>query len=90
MNLVVDSCSDIANLVINPPPDVNPKVSFMRSLQIALTLESIWLLRNHVVHNGDHIKILAHTKAIEHRFFESMKMASQDVEKTTTPYHPWS
>ena len=51
--LHVASCSDIAKLVIDPPYANNPKVRFMSSLQMTLTLESIWLMRNRVVHDGE-------------------------------------
>ena len=42
--LVVDSCTDIANLVIDSPFDNNLEVRFARSLQITLALEYIWFV----------------------------------------------
>ena len=51
--LHVASCS-----VIDPPCAYTPEVRFMSSLQMALTLEFIWLMCNRVVHDGDQILIL--------------------------------
>lgn len=42
----------------------------MSSLQMALTLEHIWLMRNRVVHDGEQIQILSLTKSLEHMFWE--------------------
>ena len=40
------------------------------SLQMTLTLDSIWNLRNHIVHNGGEVNILATIYAMENRVKE--------------------
>ena len=51
---------DIINLVINPPIHIHAtgsakeKIKVHTSIQIALTLETIWNFRNQMVHNDAH------------------------------------
>ena len=67
---------DIINLVINPPIHIHAtesaeeKIKVHTSIQIALTLETIWNFRNQVVHNDAKPNILTTIKALENRILE--------------------
>ena len=67
---------DIINLVINPPIHIHAtgsakeKIKVHASIQIALTLETIWNFRNQVVHNDAKPNILTTIKALENRILE--------------------
>uniref|UniRef100_A0A2N9G2U3 CCHC-type domain-containing protein n=1 Tax=Fagus sylvatica TaxID=28930 RepID=A0A2N9G2U3_FAGSY len=69
------SSLEFLELVINPPictdPRITPKsLRAQTSIQFALTLESIWLLRNQVVHNDGKLNHLAIVENLEARVLE--------------------
>ena len=67
---------DIINLVINPPiythatGSAEEKIKVHTSIQIALTLETIWNFRNQVVHNDAKLDLYTTIKALENRILE--------------------
>jgi ribonuclease HI len=72
----VANTEDIINLVINPPiythatGSAKEKIKVHTSIQIALTLETIWNFRNQVVHNDAKLDLYTTIKALENRILE--------------------
>ena len=50
------------------------EVAEICSLQMTFTLDSIWNLRNHIVHNGGEVNIMATICVIENRVKEYLLM----------------
>jgi hypothetical protein len=74
-SFTASSSLEFLELVINPPictdPRITPKsLRAQTSIQFALTLESIWLLRNQVVHNDGKLNHLAIVENLEARVLE--------------------
>lgn len=68
--------------LVEPPVEDISEVKDQRSLQIALTLEAIWQLRNQVVHVGVQIQLLPVIKMLEHRYLEFLQLNyCEKVEK---------
>ena len=70
---------DLLNFVINPPlcPGTLEKTKNLKdqtSIQLAVTLEFFWNLRNQVVHNEFKINYLATVKNIELKILEQLKV----------------
>jgi hypothetical protein len=66
---------EFLELVINPPICIDLRITpkslrAQTSIQLALTLESIWLLRNQVVHNDGKLNHLVIVKNLEARLLE--------------------
>lgn len=78
---------DIAKLVIDPLANVNNTslssklLQEQSSLQIALTLEAVWNLQNHVEHGGYKMNIVTTIKALEYRFNEYVTTLSMKLRK---------
>jgi hypothetical protein len=66
---------ELLDLVINPPICTDLRINLktiraQNSIQFALTLENIWIVRNQVVHNDLKINHLAIVKNLEVRVLE--------------------
>ena len=76
--ITLNSCQEIAKLICEPPMVADIVHSTLKdltvqtSIQFALTLDSIWNLRNKVFHNGIQINIISTVKALEVRIFEHL------------------
>uniref|UniRef100_A0A2N9ENM7 Reverse transcriptase domain-containing protein n=1 Tax=Fagus sylvatica TaxID=28930 RepID=A0A2N9ENM7_FAGSY len=60
---------------------IDKHLSHQISLHMALTLETIWSLRNQMIHNGDQVKLLSIIKNLDARVLEhmeSLKASSQE------------
>uniref|UniRef100_A0A2N9GBE2 RNase H type-1 domain-containing protein n=2 Tax=Fagus sylvatica TaxID=28930 RepID=A0A2N9GBE2_FAGSY len=92
----IDGCESIANLVIDPPIEHcyvlsnAVQVKEQRSLQLAITIEAIWNLRNRVVHNGEQINIAVTIKGTEFRFAECIEAREPVVDKDPNSVKLWT
>ena len=86
-NMKVRSCEDLLKMVVDPASSPNQfsfidkHLSHQISLHMALTLETIWSLRNQMIHNGDQVKLLSIIKNLDARVLEhmeSLKASSQE------------
>lgn len=85
---------DFVNLVVNPSvclssPSENPLLQAQTCIQIALTLECIWNLRNQVAYNESKVNILAFIKNLEHRIMEHKHLLSPVESPSTTACLKW-
>jgi ribonuclease HI len=74
-NIPAANHQELLNFVVNPPlcPGVSVQQKTLKaqtSIQLALTLESIWNLRNQVVHNNAQVNHLVIVKNLEERIIE--------------------
>ena len=92
----IDGCESIANLVIDPPIENcyvlsnAVQVKEQRSLQLAITIEAIWNLRNSVVHNGEQINIATTIKGTDFRFAECTEAREPMVDKDPNSVELWT
>jgi hypothetical protein len=96
-SLPIDSSLDLLNLVINPPIcpgiDLNPKtLKAQTSIQIALTLENIWSVRNQRVHNNTKVNHLSIVKNLEGRILEHFHIIDPGILADSLSISPlcWS
>ena len=96
-SLPIDSSINLLNLVINPPIcpgiDLNPKtLKAQTSIQIALTLENIWSVRNQRVHNNTKVNHLSIVKNLEGRILEHFHIIDPGILADSLSISPlcWS
>uniref|UniRef100_A0A2N9I1S4 Cytochrome P450 n=1 Tax=Fagus sylvatica TaxID=28930 RepID=A0A2N9I1S4_FAGSY len=83
--LNVANSDDIVNLVINPPiqsqgmSSADEKIQVQTSIQITLTLETIWNYHNRVVHSDTKPNLITIIKSIERRILEHVDVATPKV-----------
>ena len=88
----VNRNEEIVKIVIDPPWKLPKESREQVSLQMIITLEAIWNLRNQITHNGGEINLISTIKGIEARvqeFLLSQEIPPQhihmDVTKWSTP-----
>uniref|UniRef100_A0A2N9FPZ2 Reverse transcriptase domain-containing protein n=1 Tax=Fagus sylvatica TaxID=28930 RepID=A0A2N9FPZ2_FAGSY len=88
----VNRNEEIVKIVIDPPWKLPKESREQVSLQMIITLEAIWNLRNQITHNGGEINLISTIKGIEARvqeFLLSQELPPQhihmDVTKWSTP-----
>ncbi len=82
----VRSCEELLKMVVDPAScpnqfsSIDKHLSHQISLHMALTLETIWSLRNQMIHNGGQVKLLSIIKNLDARvleYMDSLKASSQ-------------
>uniref|UniRef100_A0A2N9FSI3 RNase H type-1 domain-containing protein n=1 Tax=Fagus sylvatica TaxID=28930 RepID=A0A2N9FSI3_FAGSY len=80
------SCEELLKMVVDPAScpnqfsSIDKHLSHQISLHMALTLETIWSLRNQMIHNGGQVKLLSIIKNLDARvleYMDSLKASSQ-------------
>ena len=73
-HLQVSTHDDILKLVLDLPLSSQHQKTLQEqcTLQLALTLESIWNLRNQAMHNGETINLIETISRLEHKVAEYM------------------
>lgn len=75
---IIHSTEDIIKLVINPPEHQCPNSeSWIFSLNMIITMDCIWNLRNHVLFHGGPADILATVQQIHFRRAEFARLAAR-------------
>ena len=70
----VSTHEDILKLILDSPLPSQPSKTLQEqcTLQLVLTLESIWNLRNQAMHNGETINLIETISRLEHKVAEYM------------------
>uniref|UniRef100_A0A2N9FLL0 Reverse transcriptase domain-containing protein n=1 Tax=Fagus sylvatica TaxID=28930 RepID=A0A2N9FLL0_FAGSY len=92
-SITLSNCLDIVKLVINPP--MCSGMSFNKSskekvaIQIALTLDYIWSLRNNFVFNGPYTHLHNSLRALKLRVAEHLAIVEEDGRISLAPLIIW-
>ena len=92
-SITLSNCLDIVKLVINPP--MCSGMSFNKSskekvaIQIALTLDYIWSLRNNFVFNGPYTHLHNSLRALKIRVTEHLAIVEEDGRISSAPLIIW-
>ena len=75
---------EIVKIVIDPPWQLPKESSEQLSLQMIITFEAIWNLRNQITHSGGEINLVSTIRGIEARVQEFL--LSQKSSSSTYPF----
>jgi hypothetical protein len=80
----VNRNEEIVKIVIDPPWQLPKETSEQLSLQMIITFEAIWNLRNQITHSGGEINLVSTIRGIEARVQEFL--LSQKASSSTYTY----
>ena len=93
--LNVSNNLDIVKVILDPPIQPMPsrhqskEVVELCTLQMALTVESIWILRNKIMHDGGQFNITSHICNLKNRVKEFVLASKQSKDLESSKVTSW-